>query len=55
VLEDKALLDDCLMFHCLPSELDGEDYHLLQRLRMIQAAESRYLNADREAKAKRPT
>jgi hypothetical protein len=53
VLEDKELLEYIEMFHCLPSELDGEDYHLLQRLRRIRAAELSYLKADREAKAQR--
>jgi len=54
VLRDKRTLDDCEAYHCLPSQLDGEDYHRLARLRAIRTAERRYLDADRRAKANRP-
>ena len=53
VLEDKQLLEDCERFHCLPSQLEEEDYHLLQRLRMIVDAEAQYQSQDRKARARR--
>ena len=53
VLEAKQLLADCERYHCLPSELDGEDYHTLQLHRAIESAERQYLEAERESRQKR--
>lgn len=54
VLHDKKLLGICEMFHCLPSQLDGEDYHLMERLYAISAAEARYRADDALFKSRRP-
>jgi len=54
VLSAKQIRDDCQRYHCLPSQLDGEDYHLMELLRAIDAAEAQYMSADSKAKAKRP-
>ena len=40
----------CEMFHCTPSQLDREDWHRVQRMLAIDAAEKKYLAADAEAK-----
>ena len=53
VLLDKQTMADCARYHCLPSQLDEEDYHVLQRHRAIEAAERAYLDADRKARASR--
>ena len=53
VLSAKRLLDDCMRYHCLPSQLDGEDYHVMQRLRMIADAEEQYRARDAKSKRKR--
>lgn len=45
---------DCERYHCLPSQLADEDYHLMQILRSIHTAEQRYDSADRKARATRP-
>ena len=50
VLRAKQLLDDCERFHCLPSELDGEDYHVMELLRSIASAEKRYQDQDRKSR-----
>jgi len=47
------VLRDCERFHCLPSQLDGEDYHLLQILRSIDSAEARYRAEESKAKSQR--
>jgi len=41
----------CEMFHCTPSQLDREDWHRIQRILMVEAAEKKYLAADAEANA----
>ena len=43
----------CEMFHCLPSQLDGEDWHTIQRFLALDAAEMRYLQMDADVKSKR--
>ena len=53
VLRAKQISDDCEAFHCLPSKLAGEDYHELEIMRMIRAAERQYLDQDRRAKEAR--
>ena len=53
VLRDKETMDACERYHCLPSQLDGEDYHVLERHRAIRAAEQRYLEEDRKARVAR--
>ena len=53
VLIDKQIMDDCARYHCLPSQLDGEDYHELQRHRAIEAAERQYLDADRKSRERK--
>ena len=53
MLRAKQLLDDCERFHCLPSQLDGEDYHEMELLRSIALAEQRYQAEDRKWKARR--
>ena len=50
VLRAKQLLDDCVRFHCLPSEMDDEDYHVMELLRSIAAAEKRYQDQDRKSR-----
>jgi len=42
-----------MRYHCLPSQLDGEDYHVMQRLRMIADAEEQYRARDAKSKRKR--
>lgn len=50
-----GILRDCERYHCLPSQLDGEDYHLMDILASIDDAEARYLAEERKAKAQRVT
>jgi hypothetical protein len=52
ITDDVFKLRLCEMFHCLPSQLDGEDYETLLILRQIQAAEQKYQKADADARAK---
>jgi len=52
-LRAKQTLDDCEAYHCLPSQLADEDYHELQRLRSIRAAERQYSEQDRKARENR--
>jgi hypothetical protein len=52
VLRDLAVMADCERYHCLPSQLDGEDYHELQRHRAIEAAEARYRAENQKSQAR---
>lgn len=54
MLDAKQVMEDCERYHCLPSQLDGEDWHELQLHRAIEAAEQRYRDEDRRLKAARP-
>ena len=47
MLEIKQEMADCQRYHCLPSQLDGEDYHRLQLHRSIEAAEAQYRETER--------
>ena len=51
---DLECMRDCERYHCLPSQLDGEDYHVLSRHRAIAAAEADYQKRDSRARASRP-
>ncbi len=53
VLEAKREMDDCERYHCLPSQLDGEDYHRLERHRLIRAAEAKYSAQVRRSREQR--
>ena len=52
VLRAKQTLADCQLFGCLPSALDGEDYHELQVLRAIAAAERNYNGEEQRRRAR---
>jgi hypothetical protein len=54
VLEARQTLADCARYHCTPSQLEDEDYHLLVLHRAIESAEREYLAQDRRLKAARP-
>ena len=54
VLEIKRQMTDCQRYHCLPSQLDGEDYHVLELHRSIEAAERKYHAEDARLKSLRP-
>ena len=43
----------CELYHCLPSQLGGEETYKLQRHQAIRAAEAEYLARNAEAKARR--
>jgi len=47
IAEDVMTLRDCQRYHCLPSELDDEDWHVISRHRAIEAAENKYLENER--------
>ena len=51
ITEDVFKLRCCEMYGCLPSELDGEDWHTVLRHRAIKAAEAQYHKADAKANA----
>ena len=53
IAEDVAQLRACERYHCLPSELEEEDWHVLARHRDIKIAENMYLRRDAEAKTAR--
>jgi hypothetical protein len=55
IADDVQIMRDCARYHCLPSQLDGEDWHVIARHRAIEAAEQRYLEADRKAREARLT
>lgn len=40
----------CEMYHCLPSQLAGEETYKLERHQMIKAAENEYLAMDAKAR-----
>jgi len=44
---------DCARYHCLPSELEEEDWHILARHRAIEVAEGQYLAAEARSISKR--
>ena len=46
-------MSDCERYHCLPSQLDGEDYHRLERHRAIALAESKYLAEEQRVQAEK--
>ena len=45
-------LRDCQRYHCLPSQLGGEETYKLERHRAIEAAEADYLRRDAESNAR---
>ena len=53
ITDDLQELRDCERYHCLPSELDTEDWHVIARHRAIKAAEGQYLRAEADARARR--
>ena len=46
-------LRDCQRYHCRPSELDDEDWHVVARHRAIETAEQQYADAERKTKARK--
>ena len=46
LVPDVSDLEWCELFHCTPSQLDGEDYHRLQRLGTIHAALEKWRAAE---------
>jgi hypothetical protein len=52
IADDVFTLRCCEMYGCVPSALDNEDWHVVQRHRVILQAEQKYREADAKAKAK---
>jgi len=53
IADDVAILRACERYHCLPSELDEEDWHVIARHADIKAAEARYLEMDARSRGRR--
>ena len=53
IADDVQTMRDCVRYSCRPSELDGEDWHVIVRHRAIEAAEARYKREEAKARAKR--
>ena len=53
IVDDVQTMRDCERYGCLPSQLDGEDWHVITRHRAIKAAEDKYLRAEAESRARR--
>jgi len=53
IVDDVQTLRDCERYGCLPSQLDGEDWHVIARHRIIAAAEARYLREEAKARERR--
>jgi len=53
IVDDVQVMRDCERYGCLPSQLDGEDWHVIARHRAIAAAEAQYLEAERKSRASR--
>lgn len=53
MLSDVRTLRDCERYHCLPSQLDEEDWHELARLRAIAIAEEQYMVQEHKSRQAR--
>ena len=49
IVDDVKIMRDCERYGCLPSQLDGEDWHVIARHRAIEAAEARYLRQEQKS------
>ena len=50
--DDVREMRACELYHCLPSQLGGEETYKLERHRAIRAAEAEYLRMDAESNAR---
>jgi len=53
IADDVQVMRDCARYHCRPSELGGEDWHVVARHRAIEAAENQYLAAEARSISRR--
>ena len=50
ISDDVREMRMCELYHCLPSQLGGEETYKLQRHQMIKAAENEYLVMDAKSR-----
>jgi len=49
LVSDMSDLDWCQLFHCTPSQLDGEDFHRINRLSTLHGALEKWRSAEAQS------